>query len=269
MKQNGSDKGILYLSIPLSIFTAVASFSGIFIEKTYSKETASYAAQGIGQDLVNLFIVVPVLLLSAFLAYRKNKVGLFLWSGSVFYIAYSYTIYAFAIHFNTLFIIYCAILGLSFYSFVYFIYKSMKEDVLDWFDESVPVKSISVFLFIIASLFYVLWLSEIIPAIITNSTPSSVTESGLLTNPVHVLDLSICLPALIITGILLIRKNKIAFLLVPAFLSFFIFMAIAIIAMLIVMKIRGLEADIQLTVIFGIITFVSMYFLIRYLKKLR
>jgi putative effector of murein hydrolase LrgA (UPF0299 family) len=210
-----------------------------------------------------------VLLISSFYAYQKNKIGLFLWSGALFYIAYSYTLYCFAVHFNNFFIAYCFILGLSFYSIIYFLFKSLKENVTEWFDESIPGKSISIYLFVIAIIFYFLWLSEIVPAILNQKIPASIVENGLLTNPVHVLDLAFCLPALIITAILLLKKNAVGYLLVPAMLSLCLLMAVAIAAMVIVMKIKGLEADIILTVIFGVISLTSTVFLFKYLKGLK
>src|ERR1035437_3088525 len=264
-----NDTNILLLSIPTAILTALVSYAGIFIGSTYSKETVNYAAQGIGQDYVNLFIVVPALIIAAFFAYRKSKIGLFIWSGAMFYLAYSYTIYSFGLHFNNLFIAYCMILGLSFYSLVYFLITSLKENISEWFTQKIPASSTGIFLIVITLLFYYTWLSEIIPAIMNNTTPKSVAESGLLINPVHVLDIAICLPALILTGISLIKRKSIGLLLAPTMMIFCIFMAVAIAAMVFVLKSKGLEADSGLSAVFGIITLVSVLFLIQYLRKLR
>jgi len=263
------DVNILFLSVPLIILTAFVSYAGIFIKSTYSKETISYAAQGIGQDIVNLFIVVPILIIAAFFAYRRSKLGLLIWSGAISYLTYSYTIYCFGLHFNNLFVIYCIILGLSFYSLVYFVISSLQGNVSEWFSKKISTKSTGIFLIIIAVLFYIIWLSEIIPAIMMNEVPKSILESGLLINPVHVLDLAICLPALIITGIALIEKRSIGFLLAPTMLIFCIFMAIAIAAMVLVMKSKGLESNLVLFSVFALITFISTVFLIRYLRALK
>jgi len=259
----------LLLSVPLAILTAIVSYAGVFVESTYARENSLYAAQGIGQDIVNLFIVVPILLFAAFFAWRKSKLGLLIWSGAVFYLAYSYTIYSFGLHFNNLFIAYCLILGLSFYSLVYFLISSLSENVSQWFASDVSTKPTGIFLVVIAVLFYFIWLSEIIPAILINATPKSIIESGLLINPVHVLDIAICLPALIVTGIALIKKKNIGFLLAPTMLLFCIFMAVAIAAMLITMKAKGLDTNLVLTAIFGFITLLSSFFLARYLWKLK
>jgi len=269
MLKKKHDTIILLLSVPLAILTAIASYAGIFIETTYAKETTLYASQGIGQDIVNLFIVVPILLIASFFAYRKSKQGLLVWSGAIFYLAYSYTIYSFGLHFNQLFILYCAILGLSFYSFVYFILSAHKGNAAELFSDKISTLSTGVFLIVIAVLFYFIWLSELIPSIYQNETPKSVIESGLLINPVHVLDIAICLPALLITGIALIKKRSIGFLLAPAMLIFCIFMAIAIAAMVLVMKLKGLDSDLVLFSIFGIITVISIFILVRYVRTLK
>jgi len=264
-----TDQIIFFLSVPLAILTAIASYAGIFIESTYVRENTFYAAQGIGQDIVNLFIVVPILLIAAVFSWRNSKLGLLIWSGAVFYLAYSYTIYCFGLHFNNLFIAYCLILGLSFYSLMYFVIISLNQNVSEWFAKEVSIKSTGIFLIVIAVLFYFIWLSEIIPAILKNATPRSIIESGLLINPVHVLDIAICLPALIITGIALMKKKNIGFLLAPTMMIFCIFMALAIGAMVFVMKAKRLEANLNLTIVFGLITLISSIFLLRYLRKLK
>jgi hypothetical protein len=269
MLEKKRDINILILSLPLAILTSVVSYAGIFIESTYGKETVNYAAQGIGQDIVNLFVVVPVLIIAAIFAWRRSKLGLLIWSGALFYLAYSYTIYCFGLHFNHLFIAYCLILGLSFYSLIYFIFSSIHENVSEWFEKKVPRISTGIFLIIIAVLFYFIWLSEIIPAILNNTIPKSITESGLPVNPVHVLDIAICLPALIISGIALIKRKNIGLLLAPTMMTFCIFMAVAIAAMVFVMKSKGQEAEYGLTAVFGIIALVSGSFLFQYLRKLR
>src|ERR1035437_1665251 len=174
--KNKQDLNILLLSLPLAILTALVSYAGVFVESTYARENTLYAAQGIGQDIVNLFIVVPILLIAAFFAWRKSKLGLLVWSGAVFYLAYSYTIYSFGLHFNNLFIEYCLILGLSFYSLMYFVISSLNENVSEWFATKVSTKSTGIFLIVIAVLFYFIWLSEIIPAMLINTIPKRIVE---------------------------------------------------------------------------------------------
>ena len=88
MLEKKYDANILILSIPIAILTTIVSYAGIFIDSTYAKETTLYASQGIGQDIVNLFVVVPILIVAALFAYHKSRSGLFVWSGAIFYLAF-------------------------------------------------------------------------------------------------------------------------------------------------------------------------------------
>src|SRR6185295_1303389 len=92
----------------------------------------------------------------------------------------------------------------------------------------VTLKLTGIYFIALSAVFYFLWLSEIVPAVINNKVPSSLIEVGLFTNPVHVIDISIFLPGMFITGILVLREKPLGYLLAPALLSFFILMDITI-----------------------------------------
>jgi len=158
-------------------------------------------------------------------------------------------------------------LGLSFYSFIYFVFSQIYKIKIDIKNYAVT-KTVSVFLIILSILFYFLWLSEIIPAIIKNEIPKSILENGVLTNPVHVLDISIFLPAFIITAIMLIKKKEIGYLLTPSMLVFGILMSIAIIGMVIVMYLNKLISDLYIMTIFILITLISGILLRSYLRNI-
>jgi len=260
-------KNILLFSLPLGLLVAVASYCGIFVEATYRLDNPSFAAQGVGQDMVNLFVVVPVLIITAVMIFNDNKKALFIWSGVIIYIIYSYVLYCFAVHFNFLFLAYCAILGLSVYALIYYAIIMNRESVPAWFDEGAPLKLIALFLMVIGVLFYIIWLGEIIPALLQNNTPGSITESGLLTNPVHVLDIALCLPALLIVASSLWKKRTIGFIFAPALLVFCMLMALAIGGMIVLMNMKNFEADIGIAVIFAILTIVSLLFVILLLRN--
>ena len=115
-------------------------------------------------------------------------------------------------------------------------------------------------------MFYMLWLKDIVPAILHNSVPSEVGENNLQVNPVHVLDISIALPGFIITAILLIKKHKLGFILTPIILVFIIILAIALIGMVIMLKIKGLSDDISVSIIFSLLAIISSIFLIKFFK---
>ena len=188
-----------------------------------------------------------------------------LWGGVICYLSYTFVIYCFAIHFNRLFVVYCVTLGLSFYSLIYFF--------LQWNQHEVPAKSIiltkiiAVYFLFISTAFYFLWLTGMLSSIINNTTPDYLNEVGLATNPVHVLDLSIFLPALFITSVLLLRKKALGFILAPVLLVFTILMNITIGALQVIMVQRGVASGYSVLIIMTVLAIFSLILLFYYLKN--
>lgn len=257
------------LTVLLAVVLAVVSIFGAFVEKTYEREVDSLAAQGMGQDIVDLFIVVPLLIISMIFMQKNHRTGTFIFGGTVFYILYSFVIYTLGIHFNNLFLLYCLTFGSAFYLFILYLYSLKGTDVKNWFEDSVPVKTIGIYFIVVAVMFYFLWLSDIIPAIISNDIPESVKDYNLLVNPVHVLDIAIALPALIITSILLFKKNNLGYIFAPIFLVFIIILTIALAGMVIMSRFKGITEDISIAVIFIVLAVISSFFLWMFLRRIR
>ncbi len=262
-------KIITILTIILSIFIIVVSYYGAFVFSTYERDAASMAAQGIGQDIVDLFFVVPLLIVSLLFMHRKNKTAYFIFSGTVFYVLYSFFIYSFGVHFNNLFLFYCLILGLSLYTFILVINELNGMDVKEWFTNNVPVRSIGIYFILVALMFYLLWFKDIVPAILSNTIPKSVSDYNLLVNPVHVIDIAIALPGLIITAILLMKRQRLGFILTPVFLVFTIILTVALIAMVIMLQIKGISDETSVAGIFAILSIISTVLLVLFLKNIR
>ena len=152
---------------------------------------------------------------------------------------------------------------------MYFLFSQLKRPIADWFSEKIPVKAVGIFLIIIACVFYVLWLSEIIPATIANTPPQNIIDTGLPTNPVHALDLSIILPGFAIIAVLLLRRKPIGLLLAPNALAFMILMDITIGALNIIMERRGIETSYAVTIVMAILALVSIGLLTLYLRSVK
>ncbi|WP_296823731.1 hypothetical protein, partial [Sulfurovum sp.] len=97
----------------------------------------------------------------------------------------------------------------------------------------------------------------------------NVSDYNLLVNPVHVLDIAIALPGLIITSILLIRKHQLGFIFSPVFLVFTIILTIALIAMVIMLKIKGINDETSVAGIFIILTIISSVLLTLFFKNIK
>jgi hypothetical protein len=113
----------------------------------------------------------------------------------------------------------------------------------------VPVRLTGGWLIGVAILFALLWLSEDVPAVLRGVAPASLAEAGLPTNPVHVLDLAIVLPAMLWSGVVLLRRRVLGAGVAAALLAFTILMLVAIGGMALVMRLRGISSDVAPVVI--------------------
>lgn len=254
---------------PIAILVAVAAATGIANPAIYARETASWAAQGTGQDWINLVVCAPALLAAGAVALRGSRRARVIVGGLLLYTAYSFVIYAFAMHFTMLFLVYCTILGSSTFALIDLVAALRAGDGESWYDERAPVRLTAATLMGIAGIFGALWLIQIVPALVTCTDPSGLEEVGLVANPVHVLDLSLLLPAMVVVGMALLRRRPFADVLAPILLTFAIMMAIAIGGMVAMMYVRGLALDTTPTIVMAVLAAWCLGMLTALLRHLR
>jgi hypothetical protein len=228
-------------AVPVAMLVVAVSLAGILLPATYAHETSAWRAQALGQDWVDL-AAAACLLLAAARAWRGSLRWTLVLGGALLYFVYTFAIYTFAVHFNRLFLAYCAVLGLSSYALAALSVDLIRADFGGWLDARTPARSTGVFLIAIAVVFGALWLMDVLPAIAGDTTPRGVVETGLLTNPVHVLDLSIVLPLHLIAGVALLRRRPLGLALAPMLLAFGVLMAASIAGMMVVMRAEGQPA---------------------------
>lgn len=216
-------RAVAVAALVIAGLIAIASLGGILRGEPYARETSLWRTQAIGQDWANLTVAVPWLGITAVLVYRGARRARLLLGGGLLYAAYAYATYAFAVHFNTLFLIYCAVLGTSTCAFAGLI--SELGDVRRWFAPDAPARLAAGFEMACAGGFALLWLSQITTALVTSTEPAGLAAAGLATNPIHVLDLSLVLPAMFLGGWQLWHRRSLGYVLVPIFLGFGALMA--------------------------------------------
>ncbi len=256
-------------SFVLATLVAVASLGGILIPSVYAHETVGWAGQAIGQDWVDLLLAVPWLTVTGIGASRGSRRAGLLLAGGILYTAYEFLIYAFAVHFNALFLIYCATLGLSLFSFMHLTGGLIREPLAFPRQGALPVRTAAGVLLGIGILFGVLWLADVVPALVRGTVPRSIADAGVPTNPVYVIDLSFILPAHVLAAIWLLRRQPLGVIFVPILLGFGVLMSLAIGGMMIVMHLRGVEASLAVAAAMGGVALVSATTLLAFLRKLR
>lgn len=177
------------------------SLLGLFAYWPYAAETPAWRLQAHGQDLGNL-LAVATLLAALLPAARGSVAALGVWTGALLYLCYAFAIYAFAIHFGPLFLLYLAVMGASVYAAGFGLRQLQGVTIA-----RKPLNLGAAVIASVAVLFALLWLASIIPALLVGRAPAELAEAGLTTNPVHVLDLAIVLPAMLITAVLARRGS--------------------------------------------------------------
>lgn len=228
------------LTLASAALMTVASVAGLMAPSIYSRETAAWAAQGIAQDAVNVTLIMPALFVCVYAGARGSIRGLLVWLGLLIYIVYSYVLYVFFVHFNALFLVYVATLGCAFWSLVGLCVTIDREWLAAALDTERRYTAHVVYLIGCGVAFAALWLASVVPALVVGRVPPDVAEVGLTVNPVHVLDLAFVLPAMVVTGVLLQRRHVLGVLFAAPLLTFTVAMGAAIVAMAVVMDIRGL-----------------------------
>ena len=200
----------------VAVLLAAISIGGLLSPALYVRETSSWSLQAIAQDWFDLVIAVPLLLATALWARAGSRRGLLVLAGVLLFAVYTLIIYAFAVHLNAFFLIYCTALGVAVFALI---------SVAQILSRSVPTRTspqrvTGAYLIGIGVAFGALWLGQLVPAAITGQVPTELAETGLPTNPIHVIDLSFILPLHVIVGVMLLRRRPVGLVLAPVLLGF-------------------------------------------------
>jgi hypothetical protein len=201
----------LGLTACVALLAAAASAAALFGDgRVYEQETVMLSDAAIAQDIVTLLVVAPLLVVLGLRARRGSLSAFVCLVGCLAFTAYNYVIYAFSIHFGPLFLVWVATLGLSIFALA----SSLAAADMSAIKQRFAGRAMRVpawFLIVVAALFAMLWLSEIVPDLLAGAPSRSATDWNVPTNPVHVLDLAFFLPGVIASGILLLHRHPLGY----------------------------------------------------------
>lgn len=226
---------------PLAALLAAMSLGGLLTD-AYGKELPAWVEQAVGQDWFDLLIAAPWLVLCG-VAARHSMRWRVLLAGAYGYVVYELFIYVFAIHFNALFLLYCATLGLAAFALIALLgelrdVRHGDAQLLPHVDRTAAYLG-GGFLVGLGSVFALMWLAEDLPAVLANAPSRTLVEIGLFTNPVHAIDLAFVLPAHIVTGVLLWRRHPAGVLYGPIVIGFGLVMSASIGGMMLYIALAG------------------------------
>lgn len=156
-----------------------------------------------GTALVMSLVAFPVLVVGLMAWSKGSCRGQAVVIGALGYTTYNAMLFVFATPFNELFLLYVALLALSFWSLV----SALLEPLPGLHpDAALPTRAVAAFIFTVVGLNAAAWLMAVIPRL-GQHPPSFLRGTGLTTNPIYVQDLAIWLPALAIIALLLWQRR--------------------------------------------------------------
>ena len=259
----------LWLSIVAALLAIAGSIIALSVNRIYAGLTPAFLPQALAQDIANLVVVSPIWLILAARGLRGSLRAYLLWLGVLTFTVYNYVIYTFSIPFGSLFLLWVAVFGMCIYSLIGGVTVVDHKAVESSYTSRRAILVIAWVLIVTALLFGILWLSEDVPALLSNTRPQSLIDMALPTHPVHILDLGFFIPALIITGILLIKRKSLAYTLAPSLIVFLILTGIPILLTPVVQVARGETAAWGVVIPIGTLTAVLLVLLVWLLSTIR
>jgi len=177
----------------------------------YYNDSISMVPQARAQDIVTLIIGIPLLIISLILLNKNSLKGRLLLTGTVGYFLYTYASYSFFLSYNKFFLLYVALMSLSFFCFIINFTSNELKNLDIHFKQKFPKKYIGIFTIIVGVFICFLWLGMIIPSI--DKAPAVLEQYTTLV--IQALDLGFIFPVSILSGVLLLLNKSLGYLLAP------------------------------------------------------
>jgi hypothetical protein len=221
----------------------------------YYYDTVSSAAQQQGNDVVTLFIALPLLAVSSWMTFRGSLCGHLLLTGTLGFFFYTYLSMCMLTAFNALFLVYVAIFGLSLYAFILCMMSFDLEDLPRHFSDRLPRGWIAALLFVIGAFLTLTWLMRVLSPLMQGTPP--LLDNG-ITMVIQAMDLSLIVPLAFLAGILLLRQSAWGYLLTSVFVLKAVALGLAVSAMVVNMTLAGTPEGAGIAIPFLVITILNL-----------
>lgn len=285
MNHNNIVSRLALIIIPLALFAAGA---GVFWQGTgeaylfetlrgetvmirgrglYRFDTVNSSSQEVGADIVTLVIGIPLLITGILLSRKGTLRGQLLLTGALGYFLYTYTSMCFLTAFNPLFLVYVALFSLSLFGFILSMKNLDVDEVARHIQDGFPRRAIAAYFIIVAVFLTLAWLGLVASPSLTWTPPNGLESA--ITMVIQAMDLGIIVPTAFLTASLLIKKQAWGYALSSVMLLKILTMGAALISMIIVQFLAGVEIDPVTSIIFILISISGIIFGIITLRNIR
>lgn len=200
------------LSSLIALLAAIASAGGLLLNGLY-RDNLFVTSAWKGNDVVTLFLAVPLLVVAMGFARRGSLKAHLVWMGVLDYMLYNYAFYLFGAAFNWFFLVYVALLGLSIFALIFGLIHLNLNGIQQAIHGRMPVKWIAAYMLFVAIGLTTIYLTQSIGFVLTGALPAIVTQTEHPTNVVFALDLTLLVPILFLGAVLLVQRKAWGFVL--------------------------------------------------------
>lgn len=194
------------VSKALAVVAGLASLLSFVFWQVFHRDVPVTVGNMRGTALTVLVVALPLLAVSIALASRGSLRARFTWLAALAYLAYNAVLFLFAARFNSFFLLFAAMLSLSFWALISLV-RTLDPDAIRAASDGVPRRAVAVYLLVSAGAFGILWLQAVVPATLTNTMPAALVDAGFTQNPVWVLDFAFTFPLMVIGAIWLWQRR--------------------------------------------------------------
>jgi hypothetical protein len=232
----------------------------------YYWDTVSSAAQMQGNDMVTLALGLPLLAISFWLTLRGSLRGRLLLTGTLGFFLYTYMSMCFGTAYNSFFLVYVSLFGLSLYAFILSMLSFNLKTLPRHFSNRLPRRGFAVFLFFISAALLLMWLGRIAPSLLQNQIPAMENVTSMF---IQAMDLAMIVPLCALAGFLLLRRSPLGYLLASVGVMKFLSMCVALSMMLLNMLRAGVDPGAPALILFPSLAVVNVIFAVILLRNIQ
>lgn len=187
-------------SLAVALLAEIASAAGLLLPALY-RDNLLVSSGWLGNDLVTLFLAAPALAFISARAAQRSDARELIRLGLLDYMLYNYAFYLFGAAFNSLFLIYVAIVTLAGVELIRGLVRLDVETVGRAMRATAPVRAVGAYLLLVATGLAAVYVVQWANFAATGRLPAVVSATGHPTSVVFALDLTLVVPPSVLAGV--------------------------------------------------------------------
>ena len=210
-------------SAPATVTSVRGETVPTFGHGIYRYDTLFQGAIFRGADAAALVVGVPLLVLAMRWYRRGSFRGRLALAAMLAYFLYYYASVALSAAYNGLFLVYVVLFSASLYGFVLSLRSVEPQALAARLSPDLPRRALAIFMLVAGVVTLAVWLSDLLTALLRGEVPNHL--DSYTTTVTYALDLAIVTPACFLTGVLLLRRAAMGYLMAVPLLGVIVLLA--------------------------------------------